>query len=638
MKIKKIISNLEEYDKNPQNIKLVEKAYGFAKEVHKNTKRASGELFIEHPLNVAYILSELKLDSSSIAAALLHDVVEDTDITIEEIERKFGKEIAMLVDGVTKLSKMRTESKEQTNYESIRKMLLATTKDIRVLIIKLADKLHNMRTLNYLPDEKQKRIAEDALEIYVPLAYRLGIASIKWELEDISFKYLKPEIYKKFKEKFGKKRIQREIEVMMVKNAIDKALKKNKIKAKIEGRPKHFYSIYKKMIKTKRSFEELHDLIGLRIVTDNVKNCYEILGIIHSLWKPIPGEFNDYIAMPKANMYRSLHTAVISSRGEPVEIQIRTEEMHRVAEEGIAAHWKYKEFHEDKDIDKKLSWLRQILDWQRESKDTKEFLEFLKVDFFEDEIYVFTPKSRLITLPKEATPIDFAYQIHSSIGERCIGAIVNGRIIPLRHRLQTGDIIRILTSKEPKPKRDWLKIVKTAKARNKIKSFLKNIEHIQVNVPKSIRNVEDTNNRGLIEVKNITNPTIKFARCCSPVPWDKIKGYSTKTHKITIHKEDCEESEKVKSQKKVKVDWRKDFGEDVEIKIIGVDRVGLFADILNNLASINISVKKAKGKIVGRHNFEIMIEITPEDLDHLKTVIDRVKRIQNVQSVIIENK
>jgi GTP pyrophosphokinase len=638
MKIKKIIDNLKKYDKNEKSIILIEKAYEFAKEVHKDTKRASGDLFIEHPLNVAYIISKLKLDSSSIAAALLHDVVEDTNVNIDEIKKKFGDEIAMLVDGVTKLSEVKFQNKEERDYESIRKMLLATTKDIRVLIIKLADKLHNMRTLGYLTVKQQKRIAEETLEIYAPLAYRLGIASIKWELEDISFKYLKPKTYKKFKEKFGKKRIQREIEVRIIKNTIDKELKKNNIKAKIEGRPKHFYSIYKKMILKKRSFEELYDLIGLRIITDDIKKCYETLWIIHSLWKPIPNEFKDYIAMPKANMYQSLHTTVVGPKGQPIEIQIRTENMHRIAEEGIAAHWKYKGFHEDKHIDKKLNWLKQILEWQRESKNTKDFLEFLKVDFFEDEIYVFTPKGKLITLPKDSTPIDFAYSIHSSIGERCTGAIVNGRIVPLRQRLQNGDIVRILTSKEPRPKRDWLKIVKTTKAKNKIRNFLKNIENLQVNVPKDISNKDYKNNMGLIKVKNVVNPKIKFARCCNPIPWDKIIGYSTKTNRITIHKADCEDSKKIISKKKIKVEWGNDFEEDVKIKIKGVDRVGLFADILNNLAAISVNIKKAKGKVVGKNNFEILIEVTPEDLDHLKTIIDRIKRIQNVQNVLIENK
>ena len=627
-----------EYDNDKNHIEIVKKAYEFAEKVHKGTKRASGELFIEHPLSVAYMLCELKLDSSTIAAALLHDVVEDTSTDLDEIKKEFGEEIAMLVDGVTKISQIKFESKEQRDYEDIRRMLLATTKDIRILMIKLADKLHNMKTLSYLTPEQQKRIAEETLEIYAPLAYRLGIANIKWELEDLSFKYLKPKTYKKFKEKFGKKRIQRELEVMKVKSIIEKELKKNGIKTKIVGRPKHFYSIYKKMITKKRSFEELYDLIGLRIIADSVKDCYEILGLIHSLWKPIPYEFDDYIAMPKSNMYQSLHTAVVGSRGEPIEIQIRTEKMHSVAEEGIASHWKYKGFYEDKHIDKKLSWLKQILEWQRESKDTKDFLEFLKVDFFEDEIYVFTPKGKLITLPRGSTPIDFAYQIHSSVGERCTGAIVDGRIVPLRHGLQNGNIVKILTSKDPKPKRDWLKIVKTNKAKNKIKAFLKNIEHIQVNIPKDIIREERGTNGYLIKFKDGIKPDVTFAKCCNPLPWDKIVGYLKKTDEVIIHKVGCENLKKVTSKKRVKVDWSDEFIDNVKIKITGGDRVGIFADILNTLAAINIHIKKTKGKIIGKHNFEILIEIKPEDLDHLKTIIDKVKRIQDVHQVVIENK
>jgi len=637
MNIKKIIDKLSKYEKNEKNIELIRNAYEFANELHKNTKRASGEMYIDHPLNVAYILSQLKMDTSTIASALLHDVVEDTPITLEKIKSKFGNEIAMLVDGVTKLSKMEFKSAEQRNFESIRKMLLATTKDIRVLLIKLADKLHNMRTLDYLSKEKQKKIAEEALEIYAPLAYRLGIANIKWELEDIAFKYLKPKTYQKFKKKFGKKRIQREVDVIRIKSIIDKELKKQKITAKIQGRPKHFYSIYKKMIIKKRSFDELYDLIGLRIITDDIRHCYEILGIIHSLWKPIPNEFDDYIAMPKANMYQSLHTAVIGQKGEPIEIQIRTEEMHGIAEEGIAAHWEYKGFDTDKNIDKKLKWLKQILEWQQESKDAKDFLEFLKVDFFEDEIYVFTPKGKLITLPKESTPIDFAYSIHSSIGERCTGAIVDGRIVPLRYKLGNGDIIRIMTSKEPKPKRDWLKIVKTTKAKTKIRAFLKKNENIFINAPRKSETETSNLSQNLIDVKGIQNPLISFAKCCNPIPFDNIVGYATKTKRVRIHQIDCAASNDIK-RKKVKVSWRTDFENNTQIRLIGIDRVGIFADILNTLAAISVNVNKAKGKALGKNSFEIIIEIIPENLDHLKDILDRLKRIQGVQKITIDNK
>ncbi|MBI2672938.1 bifunctional (p)ppGpp synthetase/guanosine-3',5'-bis(diphosphate) 3'-pyrophosphohydrolase, partial [Candidatus Woesearchaeota archaeon] len=466
MHLKDLINKIKEYNKK-SGLEIIRKAYDFANEFHKNEKRASGEPFIQHPLNVAFILADLKMDDSTITAALLHDVVEDTAASLDVVKKEFGAEVASLVDGVTKLTSIKYNRKLDYNAESIRKMLMASTKDVRVIIIKLADKLHNMRTLKYLPEEDQKRIAKDTLEIYAPLAYRLGIASTKRELEDLSFKYLEPEMYQKFKEKFGKKRSEREIELKKLKSTLEKELEKYGIKATIKGRPKHFYSIYKKMITKHRTFEEIYDLIGLRIITDTVKNCYEILGIIHSLWKPISGEFNDYIAMPKENMYQSLHTAVMALN-QPIEVQIRTEEMDRVAEEGIAAHWKYKGIYGDKDFDKKLSWLREMLEMHNSSKSTKEFMEFLKIDFFEDEIYVFSPKGDVIRLPKGSCPIDYAYAVHTDLGNKCNGAIINGRIVPLRYELKNGDIINILTLNISKPKRDWLKIVKTTKAKSKI--------------------------------------------------------------------------------------------------------------------------------------------------------------------------
>ena len=632
MHFKKLIKKIKSYDEKA-DFELIRKAYEFANEVHKNEKRASGEPYVQHSLETAHILAELKQDPRSIAAALLHDVLENTEVTLEDLKEKFDEEIAMLVDGVTKISKIRYHDREERDAESIRKMFLATTKDIRVLIIKLADKLHNMRTLKYLTKEQQRRISKATLDIYAPLAYRLGIANIKWELEDIAFKYLHPTMYAKFRQKFGKKRIQREIEIKKINRTITKELKKQNIPTKITGRPKHFYSIFRKMLEKHRTFEELYDLTALRILTDTVKHCYEILGIIHILWKPIPGEFDDYIAMPKSNMYQSLHTAVIGSNGQPIEIQIRTEEMHKIAEEGIAAHWSYKKATTDQKFDKKLSWLRQILDWQMESETANEFMDFLKIDFFQDEIYVFTPKGRVISLPKGSTPIDFAYGIHSNIGDTCTGSIVNGRIVPLRYKLKNGDIINILTSKNQKPKKDWLKIIKTTKAKTKIRHYFKQKKIPVIRTVKEVEKEKTTDNP-MIEVYKLKNPKIKLANCCRPLPGNPLIGLLSMSKNVTLHKQGCKNLQKSKKTK-IKAEWKKDYNEEVNIKIIAEDRVGLFADILNTVSATGTNVTGAKGKMVSDMLVEITFGMMPESMDHLIDIITRVKRIQNIKTVAI---
>ncbi|MGB9839948.1 RelA/SpoT family protein [Thermovenabulum sp.] len=471
--IEKLESKIRSY--NPQaDLKLIRDAYEFAKNAHDGQHRASGELFIFHPLEVAMILADLELDTVTVAAGLLHDVVEDTQYTIEEIEKIFGPEIALLVDGVTKLGKLEFKSKEEQQAENLRKMLLAMAKDIRIILIKLADRLHNMRTLKSMPEEKQKEKAIETLEIFAPLAHRLGISKIKWELEDLAFRFLEPEHYYDLVDKVAKKRKEREEHINEMINILKQKLESSGIKADIQGRPKHFYSIYKKMKEQNKTFDQIYDLTAVRVIVENVRECYAALGVVHTLWKPIPGRFKDYIAMPKPNMYQSLHTTVIDSKGEPLEIQIRTYEMHKTAEYGIAAHWRYKEGSKIDEFDKKLSWLREILDWQRELKDAKEFMESLKLDLFTDEVYVFTPKGDVINLPAGSCPIDFAYRIHTDIGNRCIGAKVNGKMVPLDYRLANGDIVEILTSSHSSgPSRDWLKFVKSAQARSKIKQWFK---------------------------------------------------------------------------------------------------------------------------------------------------------------------
>jgi guanosine-3',5'-bis(diphosphate) 3'-pyrophosphohydrolase len=453
---------------------LIEKAYVFSAKVHQGQVRLSGETYLTHPLEVAAILAEMKMDIATVASGLLHDTVEDTYATLDEIRETFGPEIATLVDGLTKISKMTLATHEEQQAENFRKMLLAMSKDIRIVLIKLADRLHNMRTLEFLSPENQVKIAQETLDIYAPLANRLGIDRIKTELEDLSFRYLHPEEYRDLARGVAWKKEEREKYIRVVSSIISEKLSSYGLVGKVSGRPKHFYSIYKKMKAQNVEFEQVYDLIAFRIILGTIKDCYEALGIIHSLWKPVPGRFKDYIAMPKANGYQSLHTTVIGPYGERVEIQIRTEEMNRTAEEGIAAHWQYKEGKGIAPKDsKQFAWVRQLLEWQQDLRDPREFLETVKIDLFPDEVYVFTPKGDVKQFPIGSTPVDFAYSIHTQIGQQCVGAKVNGKIVPLRYQLKNGDTIEIITSPAHQPSKDWLKFVKTSRARTKIRQWIK---------------------------------------------------------------------------------------------------------------------------------------------------------------------
>lgn len=458
-------------------LEFVKKAYQFAQQSHIGQKRASGEEYIVHPLSVVSILADLQLDADTLSAAFLHDVVEDTDVTLDNLKELFGPTVALLVDGVTKLGKIEYISKEEQQMENYRKMLMAMAKDVRVVLIKLADRLHNMRTLKFMNPIKQKAIAKETMEIFAPLAHRLGIYSIKWELEDLSFRYTEPESYFNLMEQVKQKRHEREDIINNFIKELKEELNKVGIEGDIQGRPKNFYSINKKMRKQNKGINEIYDLLAVRILVHSVKDCYGAIGVVHSMWPPIPTRFKDFVAVPKSNMYQSLHTTVMTTYGQPLEIQIRTYEMHRIAEFGIAAHWRYKENNTEgpsSGFDDKLSWLRQLLDWHQDMKDTKEFIDSVKLDVFTDEVFVFTPRGDVIDLPLGSIPIDFAYRIHTDVGNRCIGAKVNGRIVPLEHKLSNGDIVEIITSKQTNgPSRDWLNIVCSNDSKNKIRQWFK---------------------------------------------------------------------------------------------------------------------------------------------------------------------
>ena len=458
------------------NLEMVRKAYDLAERAHRDQKRSSGDPYIIHPTEVAQILADMRLDLSSICAALLHDTVEDTNVKLEDVEKEFNKDVANLVDGVTKLNKMTFRTSEEKQAENFRKMIIAMSKDIRVILVKLADRLSNMRSLQFLPEHKQKSIAQETLDIYAAIANRLGMSKMKIELEDHCLRFLHPDVYYKLRELVQKNKADREKYIEDFCHLISEKLDEYDVKAQVMGRAKHFYSMYKKMERRQVDFEELHDLIAFRIVVDNITECYKALGVIHASFRPVPGRFKDYIAMPKANNYQSLHTTVIGQGGERTEIQIRTQEMHLVAERGIAAHWKYKEGRFDLKTSDNIEWVSRLLEWQKDLSDPNEFLETVKVDLFSEDVFVFTPKGEVKQLPHGATPLDFAYAVHTDVGNRCVGAKVNGRIVSLKHRLKSGDAMEVITSPTQTPSKDWLKIVRSSRAKAKIRAFIKQRE------------------------------------------------------------------------------------------------------------------------------------------------------------------
>ena len=509
MPLEKMLARVEKQHPGGESAQLVKKAYEFAENAHMGQVRKSGEPYFIHPVSVASILTDLMIDATTIAAGFLHDTVEDCpEVTLDTIRAEFGDEVAQLVDGVTKLDKLDFTNREEQQAESLRKMILAMSKDIRVVIIKLADRLHNMRTLRFQAENRQRAIAHETLDIYAPLAHRLGMGSVKSELEDLSFKYIDPEAFHDIAQKVGLRRTEREENIRMVISELSEKLDKQGIRYDMDGRPKHLYSIYKKMHGQGKSFDQIYDLIAVRVMVDTVQDCYTVLGIVHTLWNQIPGRFKDYISVPKGNMYQSLHTTVIGGRKMPFpfEIQIRTWEMHRLAEYGVAAHWRYKEGTKSGSLDDKLYWLRQILDWQGDTRDSKEFIDSLKTDLFSEEVLLFTPKGDIISMQRGATPIDFAYRIHSGVGNKCVGAKVNGRIVPLETELQTGDRVEIITSTNSKgPSNDWLRIVKTQQAKSKIRQFLKR-ELKGENVQKGRDMLEHEAKRRGVDLYALTKP------------------------------------------------------------------------------------------------------------------------------------
>lgn len=702
---------------NPKaDLLTLQKAYVFSAKVHSGQKRRSGEPYLIHPVEVAGILTQLRLDVPSVATGLLHDTVEDTLATLDEIEGLFGREVGELVDAVTKLSQVEFKSKEERQAENFRKMLLATSKDLRVILIKLADRLHNMRTLEHLPEEKQQRIAEETLAIYAPIANRLGIQWMKTELEDLCFKVLQPEAFAELETEVSSRQRERQGIVDELCDTVRAQLSNQAISCTVYGRAKHYYSIYRKMTEKNLSFDEIYDSVAFRVIVPSVRACYETLGHIHSLWKPIPGKVKDYIALPKANMYQSLHTAVIGPYGQAMEFQIRTPEMHEVAEFGIAAHWKYKEGKLDGAAgeDSPYSALRQIFADQNEVSDPDEYMESLRIDFFPDEVYVFTPQGDVKVLPKGATPIDFAYAIHTEVGNTCVGAKVNGKIVPLQYELETGDIVAITTKSNTTPSRDWLKHVQTSKARSRIREYIRDTERersvvlgreilekelsrhglqferlrrqgrleaaakeldyrdlnrlliavsygsaplsriVECLLPpekrkaaredrpqpvealqKFIRRVSGNGASGVRVKGGEGDVMIRFAKCCNPLPGDKIMGFITRGRGISVHRTDCPHVHEMIPERKIAVEWDKESraARPVTVEVVCADKPGLLAGMTKSITTEDANISRVELQTTIDEKAIGTFELAVRDADHLKRIIKALQRIKGVYSV-----
>ncbi|MHB2227719.1 RelA/SpoT family protein [Calditrichota bacterium LG24] len=700
--IEDLIRDVKAYDPDVDEEQL-RLAYRVALEAHARQRRQSGEPYFEHCLQVARILVELHMDAPTIIAALLHDTVEDTYITLKYIEEHFGERIAWLVDGVTKIGGLRFQSKEMRQAETFRKMLLSMVDDIRVIIIKFADRLHNMRTLDSVPDAKKERIAIETRDVYAPLAHRLGIARIKTELEDLSLKYLDPKAYKDIRKKVKATKKERENYIQRVKEPIEKELKAHNIEARIVGRPKSFFSIYNKMKVRNKPFEEIYDLFAIRIIVKRIEECYYVLGIVHSLYMPVSDRFKDYIATPKINGYQSLHTTIVGPDGKMVEIQIRTEEMHYMAEDGIAAHWRYKHgILERTRFDEHLNWIKDLLERQISSSDPGDFLEDLKIDLFQDEVFVFSPRGDLFKLPRGATAVDFAYAVHTSVGNHCIAAKINGKIVPLKTELKSGQQVEIITSQNQKPNQDWLSFVKTSKARHCIRKVLReeqmaqtlkmgeeilnrflkkhrltedsevvkqalpkigfqNLENLKVAIGRGEFMIENLERKLFpeqppppkkesffvkflkrargdsgIKVHGMDDMLINFARCCQPVPGDRIIGYLTRGRGITIHRTDCKNMVELYKEKEriIDVEWDTEGDQkfQVQLSIVGEDRKNLLKDITTVIAKLDINIFNASFHVEEMYARGVL-DIEVKNLQHLTKIINAIRKINGVFSV-----
>ncbi len=623
-----IIDEVKKYDQNA-DFKLIEKAYEYSKNAHAGQKRMSGIDYFEHPIDVVKIILELRPDVETICAALLHDVVEETEKPISEIEKEFGKDIASLVEGETKTTKVIFDSPEDYTAENWRKILLATTKDVRVILVKLADRLNNMRTLKYVREDKQKRISQETMDIYAPIAHKLGLYTIKGELEDLSLRYLKPDIYQYLKKKINEKREIREEKAAMIIGVLKEKLKESGIEIlDISGRAKYFYSIYKKMVMEKKSFDELYDLIAIRIVVKTIPDCYRILAELHQFWKPIPGRFKDYIAVPKLNGYQSLHTDMATPFDVLAEVQIRTEEMNFQAKYGVAAHWRYKGTERDKQFDKRISWLEQVLDLKR--KNPNEFLDSLKVDLFEHEIVVFTPKGDPIILPEGSTPLDFAYEIHTKIGDNCSKAKVNKTLVSLDYKLKTGDVIHILTSPNSKPSRNWLSFVVTSKAKQRIRAAL----GIEMDDKPIKQEISEKNLVKYISHEGKKAP-LKLSKCCKPEFEKPIVAYKTKEGTITVHSKDCPNIYSLDRTKEIKVSWNIPTHNIRSINVYVEDKLAMVEQILNTLIKEHINVLSINLK-PHKKSILISLRIKAKDDKELNSAMDILKKIKHVNHVTEE--
>ncbi len=650
--LKLLRKNLPETDKE-----LVRKAYRVANEAHAGQVRLSGEPYVAHCIAVAKILAQLGLDIKTIAAGLLHDVLEDSDVSLDALSRDFGEEVAYMVDGVSKIRALNmpagVDPKEAKQAINLRKMMVATAKDVRIILIKLADRLHNMRTIEYLPDEKIKRISRETLDLYAPLAHRLGIARWKWELEDHAFHHLYPNEYRDMAAQVAMKRREREAWLESTIAFLERRLTEAEVSARVIGRPKHLYSIYQKMMQQGKDFSQVMDVLAVRIITQTVADCYNALGLVHQMWPPVPGRFKDYIAMPKVNMYQSIHTVVMRENGLPLEVQIRTEDMDRTAREGICAHWRYKEFERgDRKLDEQLEWLRQMYEWLVDAHAPDELVDSVRRDVSIVDVYVFTPKGEVKELPSGATPLDFAYFIHSDIGNQCIGARVNGRMVPLRYNLQTGDVVEILRSKNQTPHKDWLDIVVTGKARTRIRQALREIGELKpVDDPsrkesgrlipskrkvQTVRHVDDATREKLVRIDGAKSVAVTFAKCCNPMPGHAVLAYATRGTGITVHRADCKifHSQKRDASRIIPAWWEGDEQFEAGMRVVTGHRPNVIADITNAIRPLNITITNAKyspGEN-GKSAFEFTFEAS--DMHSVELVMRTLRTVSGVTAVL----